>query len=73
MRDDSHSSGSNNAATISSQVNNGLPKERAAQALPAAVSATMTINSSASLVLRLKGEISGAALRTQVEALQTAV
>ena len=32
-----------------------------AQALTAAVIATMTINSSASLVLRLKGDCSGAA------------
>ena len=44
-----------------------------AQALTAAVIATMTINSSASLVLRLKGDRSGAAWGAQIEPLHTAV
>ena len=54
--------------------NKGLPNQRAAQALTAAVIATMTINNSASLVLRLKAgrsraARSRAARRTQVEPL----
>ena len=73
MRDDNHSKGNSDAAKMSSQPNNGLSNQRAVQALSAAVHATITTNSSASLVLRLKGDRSGAACRTQVEPLHTAV
>jgi hypothetical protein len=72
MRDDNHSSGSRATARMINQLNKGLPNQRAVQALSAAVLATITINSKASLVLRLTRP-SGAADRTQVEPLQTAI
>ena len=72
-RDASHSTGSSDAARISSQPNSGLSSQCAAQALSAAVTATITNNNSANLVLRLKAYRSGAAGRTQVEPLQPAV
>jgi hypothetical protein len=72
-RDASQSTGKSAAAKINSQLNKGLPNQRAAQALTAAVIATMTINSSASLVLRLKGDRLGAAWRAQIEPLHAAV
>jgi hypothetical protein len=72
-RDANQSTGKSDAAKITSQLSKGLPNQRSAQALAPAVIATMTINSSASLLLRLKCDRSGAAQGSQVKSLHAAV
>ena len=54
-RDANQSTGSSATARINSQLNRGLPNQRAAQALIAEVIATTTIKSSASFAFKLKG------------------
>ena len=50
-RDATQSTGKSDAAKITSQLNKGLPNQRSAQALAAAVIATITINNSGQIFL----------------------